>query len=81
MVKGKQLQGGPQMLQLSLDGKRLYVTNSLYTPWDKQFYPEMVGKGGYLLQVTFSYRVDCPVEDSALSDSLWVLACGWHFRC
>ena len=51
VVKDKQLQGGPQMLQLSLDGKRLYVTNSLYTPWDKQFYPGMVEKGGYLLQV------------------------------
>lgn len=30
------------MLQLSLDGKRLYVTTSLFTPWDKQFYPESV---------------------------------------
>lgn len=35
-VKGKRLQGGPQMIQLSLDGKRLYVTSSLYSPWDKQ---------------------------------------------
>lgn len=35
-VKGKRLEGGPQMLQLSLDGKRLYVTSSLYSPWDKQ---------------------------------------------
>ncbi|MEW5298769.1 MAG: hypothetical protein WDW36_001852 [Sanguina aurantia] len=50
-VKGKELQGGPQMLQLSLDGKRLYVTNSLFGAWDAQFYPEMVGKGSYLLQV------------------------------
>jgi selenium-binding protein 1 len=39
------------MLQLSLDGKRLYVTNSLFGPWDKQFYPEMVSKGSYLLQI------------------------------
>ena len=39
------------MLQLSLDGKRLYVTNSLFGPWDAQFYPEMVAKGSYLLQV------------------------------
>ena len=29
------------MLQLSLDGKRLYVTNSLYSSWDNQFYPKM----------------------------------------
>lgn len=50
-VKGKELLGGPQMLQLSLDGKRLYVTNSLFGAWDKQFYPDMVEKGSYLLQV------------------------------
>jgi len=24
------------MMQLSLDGKRLYVSSSLYSPWDKQ---------------------------------------------
>lgn len=34
-----------------LDGKRLYVTNSLFSPWDKQFYPLMEQYGGYLLQV------------------------------
>jgi len=38
---GRDLNGGPQMLQLSLDGKRLYVTNSLYSTWDNQFYPEL----------------------------------------
>jgi methanethiol oxidase len=36
---GRQLGGGPQMLQLSLDGRRLYVSNSLYSTWDNQFYP------------------------------------------
>jgi methanethiol oxidase len=35
------LTGGPQMLQLSLDGARLYVTNSLYSTWDNQFYPDL----------------------------------------
>lgn len=35
-MKGKRLQGAPQMLQLSLDGKRLYVSSSLYSPWDRQ---------------------------------------------
>ena len=39
--RGKKLGGGPQMLQLSLDGKRLYVTNSLYSSWDNQFYPQI----------------------------------------
>ncbi|MGH3024679.1 MAG: selenium-binding protein SBP56-related protein [Gaiellaceae bacterium] len=38
---GRELNGGPQMLQLSLDGRRLYVTNSLLSTWDNQFYPEL----------------------------------------
>jgi methanethiol oxidase len=37
----RDLNGGPQMLQLSYDGSRLYVTNSLYSTWDNQFYPEL----------------------------------------
>ena len=50
-VRGRQLAGGPQMLQLSLDGRRLYVTNSLYSSWDNQFYPEIAKSGSYLLQI------------------------------
>ncbi|CEL96651.1 unnamed protein product [Vitrella brassicaformis CCMP3155] len=50
-VKGKRIYGGPQMIQLSLDGKRLYVTTSLFSVWDKQFYPDMVDKGSVMLQV------------------------------
>lgn len=34
------LNGGPQMVEVSRDGRRVYFTNSLYAPWDKQFYPE-----------------------------------------
>jgi selenium-binding protein 1 len=33
------LNGGPQMVELSRDGRRIYLTNTLYTPWDAQFYP------------------------------------------
>jgi selenium-binding protein 1 len=36
------LNGGPQMIEVSRDGKRVYLTNSLYTSWDTQFYPEGV---------------------------------------
>jgi methanethiol oxidase len=36
---GRDLAGGPQ-IQLSF-GRRLYVTNSLYSSWDNQFYPEL----------------------------------------
>jgi selenium-binding protein 1 len=50
-IKGKRLAGGPQMLQLSLDGRRLYVTNSLYSAWDNQFYPEIGQRGSYLAQI------------------------------
>ena len=45
--RGKKLAGGPQMLQLSLDGKRLYVTNSLFSSWDNQFYPQIAKQGSY----------------------------------
>ena len=36
------------MLQLSFDGRRLYVTNSLYSTWDNQFYP---GLRSWLLRI------------------------------
>jgi selenium-binding protein 1 len=52
--------GGPQMLQLSLDGKRLYVTSSLYSVWDNQFYPAMAEQGSWLLQL------DCDTERGGL---------------
>ncbi|MEW2499492.1 selenium-binding protein SBP56-related protein [Amycolatopsis sp. NPDC047767] len=38
-----QLSGGPQMVEVSRDGRRIYVTNSLYGAWDDQFYPDGVG--------------------------------------
>ncbi|KAM4690784.1 methanethiol oxidase [Rhinophrynus dorsalis] len=51
ILKGKRIQGGPQMIQLSLDGKRLYVTTSLFSAWDKQFYPDMVKEGSVMMQI------------------------------
>jgi methanethiol oxidase len=36
------LNGGPQMVEVSRDGRRVYFTNSLYIPWDEQFYPDGV---------------------------------------
>ncbi|XP_043358173.1 methanethiol oxidase isoform X4 [Dermochelys coriacea] len=51
VIKGKRVQGGPQMIQLSLDGKRLYVSTSLYSAWDKQFYPDLVKEGSVMLQI------------------------------
>jgi selenium-binding protein 1 len=40
---GQPLGGGPQMVEISRDGKRVYVTNSLYAAWDDIFYPGGVG--------------------------------------
>ncbi len=39
-VPSEPLAGGPQMVEISRDGKRVYVTNSLYGAWDDQFYPD-----------------------------------------
>ena len=35
--------GGPQMVEISRDGKRVYFTNSLYSSWDDQFYDDIKG--------------------------------------
>jgi selenium-binding protein 1 len=40
---GEPLAGGPQMVEVSRDGRRIYVTNSLYGAWDDQFFPSGVG--------------------------------------
>jgi selenium-binding protein 1 len=34
------INGGPQMVEVSRDGRRVYLTNSLYAAWDAQFYPQ-----------------------------------------
>jgi selenium-binding protein 1 len=39
----ERLAGGPQMVEVSRDGQRVYVTNSLYGSWDDQFFPDGVG--------------------------------------
>jgi selenium-binding protein 1 len=59
-VEGKRLRGGPQMLQLSRDGRRLYLTDSLYSVWDNQFYPGIAEHGSYMLQV------DCNTDEGGL---------------
>ncbi|HEY0672428.1 MAG TPA: selenium-binding protein SBP56-related protein [Longimicrobiales bacterium] len=43
------LNGGPQMVEISRDGRRVYITNSLYTPWDAQFYPD--GIRGWMAKI------------------------------
>ena len=60
-VNGRKITGGPQMIQLSLDGKRLYVTTSLFSTWDNQFYPDIRENGGCMLMV------DCDTENGGMS--------------
>lgn len=36
----QRLNGAPQMVEISRDGRRVYFTNSLYRTWDDQFYPD-----------------------------------------
>lgn len=57
---GREVNGGPQMLQLSRDGKRLYVSSSLYSVWDNQFYPKMAEEGSWMLQI------DCDTQQGGL---------------
>ncbi len=59
-LQGKELIGGPQMLQLSLDGERLYVTNSLYSTWDNAFYPDLGKQGSWMVQI------ECDTEKGGL---------------
>ncbi|MCS7094486.1 MAG: selenium-binding family protein [Thaumarchaeota archaeon] len=46
---GRRLTGAPQMVEVSRDGRRVYVTNSLYSSWDPIFYPE--GLYGWLVKL------------------------------
>jgi selenium-binding protein 1 len=50
------LGGGPQMLRLSPDGQDLFVTNSLFSNWDREFYGTFsnfrsIDKGSWLVRV------------------------------
>ncbi len=60
-VNGIDVMGAPQMIQLSLDGKRLYVTTSLFSSWDNQFYPDMKDKGAQM------FMIDCDIENGGIS--------------
>jgi selenium-binding protein 1 len=37
------------MVEISRDGRRVYVTNSLYRTWDEQFYPD--GINGWMAKI------------------------------
>jgi methanethiol oxidase len=41
--------GGPQMVEISRDGRRVYLTNGLYSTWDDQFYPDRMD--GWMVKI------------------------------
>jgi selenium-binding protein 1 len=47
------------MVEVSRDGRRIYFTNSLYTPWDAQIYPD--GIKGWIA------KVDVPAGGGAMA--------------
>ena len=55
-VQGRDIVAGPQMLQLSLDGERLYWTTSLFSSWDNQFFPEEAENGSVMLKADVDPR-------------------------
>jgi selenium-binding protein 1 len=69
----KRLNGGPQMVELSRDGRRVYLTNGLYSPWDEQFYPE--GLKGWMV------RLDTKPDGGMALDSRFFLEMEQTVRC
>jgi selenium-binding protein 1 len=62
---GRSFAGGPQMVEISRDGKRVYWTNGLYSTWDDQFYP--AGVPGAMV------KADVGAEGGlSLDEAFWV---------
>ena len=61
----RELNGGPQMIQMSFDGRRLYVTNSLYSTWDNQFYPEL---RSWLMRINCDSQGGMEIDESFFVD-------------
>ena len=59
---GRALNGGPQMVEISRDGRRVYFTNSLYASWDAQFYPD--GIRGWLAKVDVAQDGSCRLDEN-----------------
>jgi selenium-binding protein 1 len=57
-ASGKAFGGGPQMIEVSRDGERVYFTNSLYSSWDTQFYPEGIPGVQAMCRSNGSFELD-----------------------
>ena len=63
----RRLNGGPQMVEISRDGRRVYVTNSLYRTWDEQFYPD--GIRGWMAKVDVNANGGMTLDKSFLLET------------
>jgi selenium-binding protein 1 len=68
----QRLAGGPQMVEISRDGKRVYITNSLYASWDEIFYPDGVG--------AWVAKLDADVDNGGLTADARFFPNGDDFR-
>ena len=57
-ANGKPFGGGPQMIEISRDAKRVYFTNSLYSSWDAQFYPDGIAGVQAMCNVNGDFSLD-----------------------
>ena len=53
------------MIQLSMDGRRLYVSNSPYSTWDNQFYPNLES---WLLKIDIAEDGSMSLDESFYVD-------------
>ena len=63
----KPLNGGPQMVEISRDGRRVYLTNSLYRTWDEQFYPD--GIRGWIAKLGVNPRGGIALDERFLVET------------
>jgi methanethiol oxidase len=68
----ERLAGGPQMVEISRDGRRVYLTNSLYAAWDEIFYPDGVG--------AWVAKLDADTSGGGLTADARFFPCGDDFR-
>ena len=59
---GQAFGGGPQMVEVSRDGERVYFTNGLYSRWDTQFYPDGVPGAQVMCRVDRSGGIELDRE-------------------
>lgn len=62
----QRLNGAPQMVEISRDGRRVYFTNSLYRTWDDQFYPD--GIRGWMAKADVSPRGELSLDPNFFVD-------------